>query len=294
MERGTAWLGYALQEGIKHGLTDAREMLAHATPEVLVAQLPRELTSQLIAGALKTGRLTPESVLEVAPPSVVAEPPESTVVWCCLRDAAEAANLTTVGGTASAAGRRWMGDILGRAIADGLTSAEDVVKHVPPPEWVKDAPPHVISAMLAHGLAKGVFDPKLALEYLTPEVMAENLSPPLVWKCIVDAAQKTFGLGDAASQAADTLEKAAASMSAAKLEAMVVRQSPIVSRPLAESDSWEPNAVSDDEVIEETAEQLPPPDASVLASSAPPPPSSSSSPGKKKPAPAPVSAAAKR
>ena len=50
MERGTGWLGYALQEGIKHGLTDAREMLAHATPEVLVAQLPRELTSQLIAG----------------------------------------------------------------------------------------------------------------------------------------------------------------------------------------------------------------------------------------------------
>jgi len=50
-----------------------REMLAHATPEVLVAQLPRELTSQLIAGALKTGRLTPESVLEVAPPAVLAE-----------------------------------------------------------------------------------------------------------------------------------------------------------------------------------------------------------------------------
>jgi hypothetical protein len=280
-DRGTAWLGYALQEGIKHGLTDAREMLAHATPEVLVAQLPRELTSQLIAGALKTGRLTPESVLEVAPPSVLAEHLESNVVWSCLNDAAEAANLTTVGGTASAAGRRWMGDILGRAIAEGLTSADDVVKNVPPPEWVKDAPPHVISAMLAHGLAKGVFDPKLALEYLTPEVMAENLSPPLVWKCIADAARKTFGLGDAAQNASDTLEKAAASMSAAKLEAMVVRQSPIVSRPLPDSDSWEPNAVSDDEVIEETtSEQLPPPE--------PPAPS------KKKPAPAPVSASAKR
>ncbi|HEX9102391.1 MAG TPA: hypothetical protein VF997_09315, partial [Polyangia bacterium] len=183
--------------------------------------------------------------------------------------------------TASAAGRRWMGDILGRAIADGLTSAEDVVKHVPPPEWVKDAPPHVLSAMLAHGLAKGVFDPKLALEYLTPEVMAESLSPPLVWKCIADAAQKTFGLGDAASQASETLEKAAASMSAAKLEAMVVRQSPIVARPLSEHDSWEPNAISDDEVLEETtSEQLPPPE----------PPASA----KKKPAPAPVSAAAKR
>ena len=152
-----------------------------------------------------------------------------------------------------------------------------------PPEWVKDAPPHVLSAMLAHGLAKGVFDPKLALEYLTPDVMAENLSPPLVWKCIVDAAQKTFGLGDAASQAAETLEKAAASMSAAKLEAMVVRASPIVARPLDDSDSWEPNAISDDEVLEETtSEQLPPPEAAPSASS------------KKKPAPAPVSAAAKR
>ena len=286
MERGTGWLGYALQEGIKHGLTDAREMLAHATPEVLVAQLPRDLTTQLISGALKTGRLTPESVLEVAPPTVLAEHLESTVVWSCLRDAAEAANLTTVGGTASAAGKRWMGDILGRAIADGLTSPEEVVKHVPPNEWVKDAPPHVVSEMLAHGLAKGAFDPKLALEHLTPEIMAEHLSPPLVWACIVDAAQKTFGLGDARSQAADTLEKAAASMSAAKLEAMVVRQSPIVSRPVSEADSWEPNAVnvSDDEVIEETtSEQLPPPEPPMQASST-----------KKKPAPAPVSASAKR
>jgi len=181
-----------------------------------------------------------------------------------------------------------MGDILGRAIADGLTSAEDVVKHVPPPEWVKDAPPHVISAMLAHGLAKGSFDPKLALEYLTPEIMAENLSPPLVWKCIVDAAQKTFNLGDAASQAADTLEKAAASMSAAKLEAMVVRASPIVARPLDDHDSWEPNAISDDEVLEETtSEQLPPPELPVVASSSPPPPSTPPTVAKRRPPPAP-------
>jgi hypothetical protein len=284
-ERGTAWLGYALQEGIKHGLTDAREMLAHATPEVLVAQLPRDLTTQLIAGALKTGRLTPESVLEVAPPTVLAEHLEATVVWSCLRDAAEAANLTTVGGTASAAGKRWMGDILGRALTEQLTSPDDVVKHVPPSEWVKDAPPAVLAEMLAHGLSQGVLDPKLALEHLTPELMAEHLSPPLVWKCIADAAHKTFGLGDAASQASDTLEKAAASMSAAKLEAMVVRQSPIVSRPMSDSDSWEPNAISDDEVLEETtSEQLPPPEAPLSASTS----------SKKKPAPAPVSASAKR
>lgn len=275
-ERGTAWLGYALQEGIKHGLTDAREMLAHATPEVLVAQLPRELTSQLIAGALKTGRLTPESVLEVAPPSQLAEHLEASVLWNCLRDAAEAANLTTAGGTASAAGKRWMGDILGRAIGDGLMTADDVVKHVPPHEWVKDAPPNVIAEMLAAGLAKGAFDPKLALAHLTPEIMAEHLSPPLVWKCIVDMVTKTFLIGDGTHS--DTLEQAAASMSAAKLEAMVVRgspigQSPVVSKAMSDADSWEPQAITDEEVLEETSPgELPPspPAAKKKPTAAPP------------------------
>jgi hypothetical protein len=255
-ERGTTWLGYALQEGIKHGLTDAREMLAHATPEVLVAQLPKNLTTQLIAGALKTGRLTPESVLEVAPPAQLAQHLQASVLWQCLSDAAEAANLVSVGGTASAAGKRWMGDILGRGLSVGLLTAADVVRHVPPAEWVKDAPPNVLAEMLAAGLAKGQFDPGLALEHLTPEVLAENCSPPLIWKCIAEAATKQFGLGDARTNASETLEKAAASMSAAKLEAMVVRQSPIVSRPMSDSDSWEgATAIADDiaeEVIEET------------------------------------------
>jgi hypothetical protein len=264
-ERGTAWLGYALQEGIKHGLTDAREMLAHATPEVLVAQLPRELTTQLIAGALKTGRLTPESVLEVAPPQALAEHLEAGVLWSCLRDAAEAANLVSVGGTASAVGKRWMGDILGRAISDGLLSPEDVVRHVPPAEWVKDAPPNVLAAMLAGGLSKGAFDAKFALTHLTPEVLAEHLSPPLVWKCIVEAVERNFHVGETDSHASDTLARAAASMSASKLEAMVVRQSPIVSRKLPDGDSWEEAAalsddsISEEEVIEETTPgQLPP------------------------------------
>jgi hypothetical protein len=264
-ERGTAWLGYALQEGIKHGLTDAREMLAHATPEVLVAQLPRDLTTQLIAGALKSGRLTPESVLEVAPPHALAKHLEAGILWSCLRDAAEAANLVSAGGTASAAGRRWMGDILGRAIADGLLGAEDVVRHVPPAEWVKDAPPQVLSAMLAAGLAKGSFDAKFALTHLTPELLAEHLSPPLVWKCLAEAVARNFQVGDAHSHASDTLARAAASMSASKLEAMVVRQSPIVNRKLPEGDSWEEaaalsdDAIADEEVIEETSPgQLPP------------------------------------
>jgi hypothetical protein len=299
-ERDWAWLGFALQEGFKHGLTDAREMLAHATPEILVAQLPRDLTTLLIAGALKTGKLTPESVLEIAPPPVLAEHLEPNVLWGCLSDAAEAANLTVKGGSASASGKRWMGAILARAISDGLTSADDVVKHVPPAEWVRDAPPDVVSAMIAAGLARGSFDAKLALEHLTPELMAEHLSPPLVWACIADAAAKTFNLTPQAhgsdkpasdAKANKSLEQAAATMSASRLDAMVVRKSPLAVRkeaeankygipapaptppapvitsappltPLATTDaeSWEAVAVpiGEDEVVEETTSSDPP------------------------------------
>jgi hypothetical protein len=272
-ERGTGWLGYALQEGLKHGLTDAREMLAHATPEVLVAQLPRELTTQLLSGALKTGRLTPESVLEVAPPMALAEHLEASVLWSCLSDAAEAANLVTVGGTASAAGKRWMGDILARGITDGILTPDDVVRHVPPAEWVRDAPPQVLAEMLAAGLARGTFDAKLALAHLTPEVLAENCSPPLIWKCIAEAVQRAFNLGDAATHAANTLEKAAASMSASKLETMVVRQSPIAPLPLPGDELWEPTAIADEEVLEETHPgELPPPGQPLLPPEPPPPP----------------------
>jgi hypothetical protein len=214
-----------------------------------------------------------------------------------------------------------MGDILGRAIADGLTTPEEVIRHVPPAEWVKDAPPNVVSEMLAAGLSRGNFDAKLALEHLTPELMAEHLSPPLVWACIADAVAKTFNLGDANKRAGEgksldsksssaidlksgdkssrALEQAAASMSASKLEAMVVRKSPLASRkeaaetplpkpalgasflsqpsiltsaaPIApqqatDAESWEAMAVpiGEEEVVEETTPGPPEPPRAQL------------------------------
>src|SRR5438034_8438085 len=118
--------------------------------------------------------------------------------------------------------------------------------------------------MLAAGLQKGTFDARLALAHLTPEVLAEHLSPPLVWRCLAEAAARNFHVGDARAHASETLARAAASMSAAKLDAMVVRQSPVVTRKLPDDNSWEQTAMVEDavveeEVIEETSPgQLPP------------------------------------
>lgn len=240
-ERGTGWLGFALQEAFKQGLTDARELLGHATPEVLVAQLPRELTSQLLAGALKTGRLTPESLLEVAPPGALAEHLEPSVLWSCLSNAAETAHLTRSGGTASAAGRRWMGALLGRALKEGLITADEVVRQVPPHEWVKDAPPQVVASLMAAGLQRGTFDAKLVLTLLTPELMAEHLSAPLLWSCIATTARRTFQLPEPSD---------AAALDSAKVEPVMVRSAPVEKRPDA-PDSWDETTIGEEQVLEE-------------------------------------------
>ena len=124
---------------------------------------------------------------------------------------------------------------------------------MPPHEWVKDAPPTVLSEMLAHGLSKGVFDAKLALEHLTPEMLAEHLSPPLVWKCIVEAAQKTF----APRRRAHAGVRHAGEGGGVDVggEAGGDGRAPEPDRRRARcprADSWEPNDVTDEEVIEET------------------------------------------
>lgn len=158
------------------------------------------------------------------------------------------------------------------------------MRHVPPSEWVKDAPPLVLSDMLAAGLAQGAFNAKIALNFLTPEVAAENCSPHLLWSCIAEAVAKAFHLGDAGTQASATLQKASATLdkkekadkeradkeradkernkaSKAKIEAVVVKGAEIV-KPMAEdAESWENVVmpVGDDEVVEETSPGSPTP-----------------------------------
>src|SRR5207248_3502965 len=67
------WLGFALEQAFERGLYDAKDVLAHATAEVLVSQLPHEVIIALFSRALASESLTPRHVLETAPPSMLAE-----------------------------------------------------------------------------------------------------------------------------------------------------------------------------------------------------------------------------
>jgi hypothetical protein len=179
-----SWLAFALEQGIKHGLTGAAQLLPHVSPEVIAAQLPKELTVQLVEKALSGGKLTPEVILEVAPPQVLADHIDSGTMWQCIADAARIGKLDQKGKQSTDAGRRWLGEVLRRALELGICDAHDVVRFIPPSEWVKDAPLGVLAEMIRAGLKQGAFSPELALAHLTPKVIAENLQPSLAWACL--------------------------------------------------------------------------------------------------------------
>jgi hypothetical protein len=196
-DRYWPWLGFALDEALKRGLTDPAELIGFANPDVLVAQLPRELTTQLVAAALAAGTLTPTSILESVPPAVLAEHLESEVLWRCLVQAADKASLDVRDATVSETARSWLEVILARGLADGLVTPADVVQFVTPAEFVKDAPLAVVAELIRSGLSNGKFNPDVVLQHLTPSVIAHKLQPSLGWACIADAVKRRFALGEA-------------------------------------------------------------------------------------------------
>jgi hypothetical protein len=229
------WLGFSLEQAFERGLYDAKDVLAHATAEVLVSQLPHEVLIALFSRALASESLTPRHVLETAPPALLAEHLEPDVMWRCLKEIADRAGLSQKGGARNENGRRWLAAVLQGAIETELLTAADVLRHLPPSEFVKDTPLPVMAELIKAGLLGGKFDPQLILAHLTPQVIAEHLETSLVWMCISEAAMHRFELGSAPQRREDETGKivtpkknggAAAVKQAARIEPVPPKRKP--------------------------------------------------------------------
>lgn|GEM_PF-4805362 len=214
-DRHWPWLGFALDEAIKLALTRPDDVLQYATPEVLVSQLPADLMATLLQRALGAGKLSAQAVLDTAPPAVLAEHLEPDVLWRCLDDVAALAELSVDGGAPRGEGRKWLSLILSRGLEMKMVTPADVVRHLPPSAFVKDAPLPVLAEMIRVGITKGAFNPEVVLTHLTPQVIAENLKPTLVWNCLTDAVVRAFQLSDTAPAHKPATKPAAATPAAA-------------------------------------------------------------------------------
>jgi hypothetical protein len=219
--RHRPWLAYALEESLERALLAPRDVIDHANPEVLVTQLPPPVISELLSRALTMGTFSPAQVLESAPPALLAEHLDPAVMWRCLKEAADRGALTRKGAIRSAPARQWFASVLGRALETGLIAPADVLRHLPPSEFVGETPRPVMAELIKAALGRSSFDASLVLEYLTPAVIADNLETCLVWDCISEAAGRHFDLAPSAvkidepSPVKTTLAAAPATVSAA-------------------------------------------------------------------------------
>jgi len=194
-DKNRPWLGYALEEALRCDLSSPKAVIGHLNAEVLVSQLPRQVISELIARALGTGTFTPEHVLATASTALLAEYIEPDLIWNCLSDVADSAGLAKRGANRTAKGRQWLGSVLERALDCELVTPADVLRFLPPAEFVGEAPRPVVAELIKNGLSLGSFDPALVLKHLTPAVITEHLETSLVWNCLTDAATRAFGVG---------------------------------------------------------------------------------------------------
>ena len=189
-DRHRPWLGYALEESLRRSLLSAKDIVAHVNADALVAQLPHQVISELIARALASGTFSAAQVLETAPPALLAEYLEADLLWRCLKDVAEKSGLAKKGATRAAPAQQWLAGVLQKALDTELISPADVLRFIPPTEFVGGAPRPVVAELIKNGLVRGSFDPALVLQHLTPTVIAENLETSLAWSCIADAVSR--------------------------------------------------------------------------------------------------------
>lgn len=197
-DRHRPWLAYALEESLERSLLAPRDVIDYANPEVLVTQLPPSVISDLLSRALAIGTFSPAQVLESAPPAVLAEHLNPTVMWRCLKEAAERGGLARKGGARNPSARQWFASVVARALESELIAPADVLRFLPPGEFVAEAPKPVVAKLIESALARGSFDATLVLEHITPTVIAEHLETSFVWECIAEAAGRHFDLDAAA------------------------------------------------------------------------------------------------
>jgi hypothetical protein len=190
------WLAFALEEALRRSLFSAKDILAHASPEVLVAHLPHQVISEILSRALASGTFSAAAIVETAPPALLAEYLAPDLIWRCLKDIADRAALSKKGAARATPAKQWLAGVLQRGLDTNLLGPADVLRHLPPGEFVGAAPLAVVAELIKNGLTRGSFDPALVLQHLTPTVISESLETALAWSAIAEAVARRFPMDD--------------------------------------------------------------------------------------------------
>jgi hypothetical protein len=180
------WFAHVIRAGLDTRVIAESDVLAHATPAILIAALPRDVMIKVLDGALTAGTISPQSVMQTATPELVAEHVAPAVVWGCIASAAERAGITKPTGDGD--GPR---EMLKRALASGLDTGvltpKMIVDHVDAKVIGHHFPDPLTTKLLETSLAAGKMNPELIVQTLGVDAIAKHAPTAVVWACLAKA-----------------------------------------------------------------------------------------------------------
>jgi hypothetical protein len=207
MRASVQWFTALVQAGLETRFLSERDVLAHATPAVLIASLPRDVLAVVFDSALGSGKMSPESIVSTVSTETLVEHAPPSVVWACLATAAERKGLATHGAT-EVGDAATVTEMLRRGLTAGLSlgvlTPADVVREVTPKILLAQFPDALSIKLLEASLSSGAMSPNLVVDTLGAEALAKH-APVQIWACVAVAgyaiatgAREAAGARDAA------------------------------------------------------------------------------------------------
>ena len=87
--------------------------------------------------------------------------------------------------------QRWFSQIFQSGLEFEIFGPAQFLAHVTPDVVANALPPTIMSQVLQLSLAAGAMTPEGVIETLNPELLAEHIPHDVLWRCVVEAAEKS-------------------------------------------------------------------------------------------------------
>jgi hypothetical protein len=179
------WFAEVLRAGLDTKLMSEQDVLAHATPAVLTAALPREVMVRIFDGALAAGAMSPKAIVETATVDLLAEKVPSNVTWGCITAVAERAGIKAGKPKDEIGVRELIRRTLASALSTGMLTPAELLKHVDAKVLGTAFPDALTSKLLEVTLASGKITPEIVVETLGVDAIAKHAPVEIVWAAFV-------------------------------------------------------------------------------------------------------------
>jgi hypothetical protein len=178
------WFADVLRAGLETHILAEPDILAHATPAVLIGSLPKDVVVLLLDATLATGSMSPEAVVQTATPEILAAHVPPPVVWACIAAAAQRAGFAGEGQPEAAGAREFLRRALDQALTHGIATPSDLVDDVNANVIGHHFPDSLTTRLLEASLAAGRMNPELILETLGTAAISKHAPAHVVWACL--------------------------------------------------------------------------------------------------------------